>query len=108
MLKEGYGLILTGKVTKDVLDVDENGNEITEFNFVIEDAQRVAKEERAIYMEVSSYPTFHIMEEDGFRKQYEVQEGGHPFYIFDTAQGVLRKALYKVSDDVMGLPGTRI
>lgn len=108
MLKEGYGLILTGKVTKDVLDVDENGNEITEFNFVIEDAQRVAKEERSIYMEVSSYPTFHIMEEEGFRKQYEVQEGGHPFYIFDTAQGVLRKALYKVSDDVMGLPGTRI
>lgn len=107
-IAEGYGVILTGKINRDVIDVDENGNEITERNFIIENAKLVDEEQNAYYMAVSSYPLFHVNDEHAFREQHELETGGHPFFIYDEKEGKLRKALYRVDDTVGKLPNVRM
>lgn len=95
---EGKAFIFIGKLNIEKVGEDEDGNDIFEKNFIVENIQGVDPIKCAFYMSVSSYPIFHVTKEAEFIKKYAVESDGHPLYIYDEMMDEMRLATYKVSD----------
>lgn len=68
---------------------------------------RAADEKATYLLQVSSYPVFHIDQEDQFRESYMMSDG-HEIQILDLATGEYRKLKYRVSDAAIFYPGVAI
>lgn len=95
---EGKAFIFIGKLNIEKVGEDEDGNDIFEKNFIVENIQGVDPIKCAFYMSVSSYPIFHVTKEAEFIEKYAVESDGHPLYIYDEMMDEMRLATYKVSD----------
>lgn len=100
-IKDGAVVILRGRV------VMEERNDDLIPKFYVEDIEPAKKKEEKLVLPVKCFYTFIAEKGAAFKRQYE-DTNGHPFYIFDTLLGQMRKMKYRVSGEVLSLPGAKM
>lgn len=102
-LKEGNVLLLSGRVDEeDTGLIDEDGNAVMECSMTADSAKFASKKKTVLRMNVSSYPVFHIRDEEDFMKRY-ADPNGCIFEIYDKKADEIRRAKYKVSQKAEAL-----
>lgn len=99
-IEEGAAYIIEGEFHDEVSEVDDK------LSFFANSISIVEEKKKAIIMEVPSYASFHIDEENEFINKHQVKNG-RTFYIYDKALNEIRIAKYLVSENVLNLEYTR-
>lgn len=103
LLEEGNVIIITGEAREEETDmVDEEGNTVLIRKYYPNNVEIAKKKSHEYVMTVPSYAKFHLFQEDDFRKEYEKQDG-NILIIHDALTGEIRRAMYRVSEQVKNL-----
>jgi len=108
VIEVGNVVIINGKAQVETKFGGDDDEDETEIVFIAEIIRPAEKRMDRVLIAVSSMAVFHARHEAEFRKKYEVAEGGHALLVYDMTMKVVRKMLYKVSDDALALPGVKV
>lgn len=113
LLHVGTVLLMSGTVSgeEDESETDESGNPVIRYSFSVNTC-KIPERKKSVYeMTISSYPKFHLYEEELFMKRYIVpdlsRECGHKIYVFETITGERRELNYQVSERALELKNVK-